>query len=623
MEDKSAGRWKIKEKSFTEAKGDRTFDKPKAIKRTLNAKPEKNKTNKTKMLIRKSQQQVAAKPLKRHAQNFSAAGRKGKDVDLKSAKQRRRSTKQFTLVGAKNKIYYNKSPSQHLQDLEPSVILHQGHSMRVRDRYHQKSAAHTAHQEHQDKRKSRFSDSDQRLQAKNSRIKQTAKHTAYKAAHDKMEEYGEENLGVRTAHRAEQSAEILGKSTGRFVKTARQTNHRIRQNRLYQKSYKAHKSQLYEKQRLHERPDDAHQAAKPKKTIDIQKRINRKKMYYRVQVQHKMAEIQEVVQKRGFRLLLDAAKQIVVRNRILLIGFALVLLFTLICCGVTLALTGALTLLETTTYNADRAELDKIVEYITDKDQDTIDKFDRMGDSYDRYTLKYIGTGQIATSPMQMLSYINVLLKDQFDFAQAKPPIDDMYTLMYTYTSHVTNDGTAEAPIWHLWVTVDCKTVTQVIDEQNLFEDFDRQWYDILNQTGGNYLAGNLGNPFPGIDWTGSITDPYGFRVHPITGKHSFHTGLDIAMGEGSAISAVQSGTVITATYGDNIWGNYVEIDDGTTKTKYAHCSELNVSVGDIVKTGDVIGFVGSTGQSTGPHLHIEVIIGGQRYDPAMQLSRN
>lgn len=94
-------------------------------------------------------------------------------------------------------------------------------------------------------------------------------------------------------------------------------------------------------------------------------------------------------------------------------------------------------------------------------------------------------------------------------------------------------------------------------------------------------------------------------------------------MGEGSAISSVQSGTVITATYGDNIWGNYVEIDDGNTRTKYAHCSSLNVSVGDIVKTGDVIGFVGSTGQSTGPHLHIEVIIGGQRYDPAMQLSRN
>lgn len=194
---------------------------------------------------------------------------------------------------------------------------------------------------------------------------------------------------------------------------------------------------------------------------------------------------------------------------------------------------------------------------------------------------------------------------------------------MYAYTSHVTNDGTAEAPIWHLWVTVDCQTVTQVIDEQNLFSDFDRQWYDVLNQTGGNYLVGNLGNPFPSIDWTGSITDPYGFRVHPITGKHSFHTGLDIAMGEGSAISSVQSGTVITATYGDNIWGNYVEIDDGNTRTKYAHCSSLNVSVGDIVKTGDVIGFVGSTGQSTGPHLHIEVIIGGQRYDPAMQLSRN
>lgn len=680
MGDRSADRWKIKERSFTETKSDHSFNKPKTIKRTLNEKapataPTKNKT---KMLIKKQQPKPdqlprGSIPVKRHSsyahlsarhqlkgsadiksqgqksqyktaikrrsektftnkpmqrtyrrrsgdQNFSAGSRKSKDIDLKDSKQRKRATKQFTAVGAKNKTYYNKG--QALRDSEATVIIHRNKPMRIRDQYYQKPKSAAAR--YQDKHKSRFVNEaeTQKLQKKKSRIQQTSKRVLHKTAHDKMEEYGDQNIGVRAAHRTEQAAETNIKLARKTIKYGRQANRSVKQNRLYRKDYQEYKSQLYEKQRLHEKAGDA-QAAPKKKPIDIQKRLNKKKMYYRVQVQHKMAEIQEVVQKRGFRLLLDAVKQIVIRNKVLIVGFILVMIFTLICCGVTIALTGALALLETTTYNADRTELDKIVEYITEKDAETIDMFEHMGDSYDRYTLKYEGTGQIATSPMQMLSYINVLLKDQFDLNKAKPPIDAMYLLMYSYTRRVTNDGTADAPIWHLWVTVDCKTVTEVIDENNMFNDFDRKWYDILNQTGGNYLVGNLGNPFPGIDWTGNITDKYGFRVHPVTGKHSFHTGLDIAMGEGSAIAAVHNGTIITATYGDPIWGNYVEIDDGTTKTKYAHCSELNVNVGDIVKTGDIIGFVGSTGQSTGSHLHIEVVISGQRYDPAMQLSRN
>ena len=553
--------------------------------------------------------------------DLTAKTRKRKDIDLKSAKQQKQAAtnKQLNRTKDKPKTYYNKS-AQHLQDKEPSVIQSKGRTYRVRDQYNSRSQP--TFKQH----KKRFlDDSDSKKFKQKNRTIQTAKRMAYLKAHQKAEDAGEDNIGINTVHRTEQTAEAAVKVTRKAYRTNRTVQNQVAQTKLYHKTYKEAKSKLYDKQRLQAKPSDTHQQAQKRQPakLDIQKRINQKKMHYRVRLQHTMEQAQQFVEKRKFRLILDAAKQIIVRNRVLLVGLILVILFTLISCGVVVVLSGAMTLLETTTYNADRAELDKIVEYITQKDEDTIDMFDHMGDSYDRYTLKYIGTGQIATSPMQMLSYVNVLLKDQFDLPAAIPPIDNMYTLMYSYTSHVTNDGTAEAPIWHLWVTVDCKTVTQVIDEQSLFSDFDRQWYDVLNQTGGNYLVGNLGNPFPGIDWTGSITDPYGFRVHPITGKHSFHTGLDIAMGEGSAISSVQSGTVITATYGDNIWGNYVEIDDGNTRTKYAHCSSLNVSVGDIVKTGDVIGFVGSTGQSTGPHLHIEVIIGGQRYDPAMQLSRN
>ena len=93
---------------------------------------------------------------------------------------------------------------------------------------------------------------------------------------------------------------------------------------------------------------------------------------------------------------------------------------------------------------------------------------------------------------------------------------------------------------------------------------------------------------------------------------------MDIAAPSGKEILAVHKGTVITAAY-DSGYGNYIVIEneDGY-KTKYAHCSSLVASVGQTVETGDVIAKVGSTGQSTGPHLHIEMKKGDSRVDPTV-----
>lgn len=112
------------------------------------------------------------------------------------------------------------------------------------------------------------------------------------------------------------------------------------------------------------------------------------------------------------------------------------------------------------------------------------------------------------------------------------------------------------------------------------------------------------------------ITSQYGYRIHPVYNTKKFHAGIDIGAGYGSNIIAVESGTVIVATYGSG-YGKYVVVSHGSgITTLYAHCSSLLVNVGDKVSRGQVIAKVGSTGVSTGNHLHFEVRINGSTTDP-------
>ena len=112
------------------------------------------------------------------------------------------------------------------------------------------------------------------------------------------------------------------------------------------------------------------------------------------------------------------------------------------------------------------------------------------------------------------------------------------------------------------------------------------------------------------------LTSSYGYRKDPITGRPAFHNGLDIAAPHGTNIYAVKSGTVIRASRYDT-YGECVMIDHGGGMiTLYAHCSGYNVKVGQKVNQGEVIAFVGSTGRSTGNHLHFVVRVNGQYKDP-------
>lgn len=116
---------------------------------------------------------------------------------------------------------------------------------------------------------------------------------------------------------------------------------------------------------------------------------------------------------------------------------------------------------------------------------------------------------------------------------------------------------------------------------------------------------GNGGFLWPG--YTSELSSEYGYRVNPVSGIYKLHTGVDVRASYGTAVWAAESGTVILAGWNGG-YGNCVMINHGNGYTTlYGHMSSISVSVGQTVNRGQTVGYVGSTGNSTGPHLHFEV----------------
>ncbi len=158
---------------------------------------------------------------------------------------------------------------------------------------------------------------------------------------------------------------------------------------------------------------------------------------------------------------------------------------------------------------------------------------------------------------------------------------------------------------------------------QKIIDDADRAMESLRRQVSGSlstsssgksYVGGEFTWPTPSCHYITSSFSPR--RKNPVTGVYKRHTGTDIGASYGAAIVAANSGTVTLAGWNSG-YGNCVIIDHGGGKaTLYAHMSSYSVSKGQSVQKGQQIGCVGSTGNSTGPHLHFEVLINGTAVDP-------
>lgn len=181
-----------------------------------------------------------------------------------------------------------------------------------------------------------------------------------------------------------------------------------------------------------------------------------------------------------------------------------------------------------------------------------------------------------------------------------------------------------------IWSNIQTKLGITVTEEQQSNAD---SIYNLIcygSSTGTDGWIPGADVPFIGADgfcspvgsgWVSRVTSEFGYRSDPFTGQTKGHTGIDIAVPTGTPVRAALPGVVTTAAYNAGGYGYYVMIDHGNGMvTLYAHNSKLLVRAGDTVETGDIVSLSGSTGRSTGPHLHFEVRVDGQRVNPRSYL---
>lgn len=151
-------------------------------------------------------------------------------------------------------------------------------------------------------------------------------------------------------------------------------------------------------------------------------------------------------------------------------------------------------------------------------------------------------------------------------------------------------------------------------------DEFDR-WSDSLPLSSAPFIgADGFCSPLVS-DWRSMVTSEFGYRKDPFTGEGAGHGGIDLGVPKGTPVHAALSGTVYVVRYSTSGYGYHVMIDHGGGfVTLYAHCSKLNVTEGQKVDAGTIIAEVGSTGRSTGPHLHFEVRINGKKQNPRSYL---
>ena len=151
-------------------------------------------------------------------------------------------------------------------------------------------------------------------------------------------------------------------------------------------------------------------------------------------------------------------------------------------------------------------------------------------------------------------------------------------------------------------------------DEQ--FKALFNRWQSMDGGIAGTTAAPTVSIPSRNPLESARLSSGYGMRTHPVLGVRRGHKGIDLADASGTPIYATADGVVSRADWFSS-YGLYVSLEHGgSLQTRYGHMSRLNVAAGQRVRKGEIVGYVGSTGRSTGPHLHYEVRVNGEAVNP-------
>lgn len=443
-----------------------------------------------------------------------------------------------------------------------------------------------------------------------------AANTAVGYAHKKIYQAEEENVGVKAAHRTE----LVGEAWARTLYHRHKTAPYRRVTKLQQKSARAN-AQLAYRQTLSEHPE--------------LKKNFLARMWQKQKLKRQYAKAAREAQKTGKRAkdaavttekiavsVVNAVKRHPVICGILLLLLLVVFLITSLFSSFSNIGTGGLGSIAASTYLAEDQDINNAELIYTEWETDLQMEIDRVETDRPGYDEYRYNIGAIEHDPYILMGYLTSAYQN-FTYEQIEGVLRQLFNEQYSLTfteeteiryrteTHVdpeTGEETEEeVPYeWHILnVKLTATPLANLVVQRMSAEQ--KEICEILLQTKGNRQY--VKNVF-GINWLPYVTSYYGYRVHPISGEKNYHTGVDIGVAQGTEILAGHDGTVTLAGnaggYGLCVAIEGEAYEGHTLTTKYGHCSQLLVSVGQEVKAGDVIAKVGSTGNSTGPHLHFE-----------------
>ena len=445
-------------------------------------------------------------------------------------------------------------------------------------------------------------------------------------AHKKIYQAEDENVGIKAAHRTE----LVGEAGLRMAYHRHKTAPYRKVSKLQQKSARA-KATLSYQQALHDNPQ--------------LKGNFLSRMWQKHSLKRKYAKAAREARKAGKR-----AKNATVATERTAVGVVHVVQRHPVLCAVILLLllvfflitsvfsscsnigTGALGSIAASSYLAEDTDINQAELSYTEWETDLQMEINRVETDYPGYDEYRYNIAPIEHDPYVLMGYLTSVYQD-FTYSEIEGVLrqlfEEQYSLSFTeetetryrtetHTDPETGEQTEEEVAYE-WRILNVKLTSTPLENLvvSRMSTDQKEICEILLQTKGNRQY--VQNVF-GTNWLPYVTSYYGYRVHPISGEKNYHTGVDIGMSQGTDILAGHDGTVTMAGeaggYGLCVAIEGEAYEGHTLTTKYGHCSEILVAVGQEVKAGDVIARVGNTGNSTGPHLHLEVLVDGQYLNP-------
>lgn len=436
----------------------------------------------------------------------------------------------------------------------------------------------------------------------------------WQKGHQKIHQVEEDNVGVESAHRMEERAEQLGMLSYHHHQYQKKHQPYRMVRKLERKVQKANCDAAYQRALLE------HPELEQKSFAKWIQKQRIKKEYAKAarKVENTVQTVQSA--KEVFVQVIRAIAHFCGAHKVVLgtvvVGCALFVMMASLLGSCAAFFFGAGTSTFAASYTADDQDINSAQLYYTEKETDLQYKINHIEEEYPGFQEYRYELGKIGHDAYELMAYLSAMY-DFFTFEEIMPVLDALfqkqYDLQLIEQTEIREDNDGNEYEWRILNVILTVTPMEQITIPEMTAADTKYKYDVYQQTYGNRQ--NYGNPFS-FCWLSYVSSPYGYRLNPFTGEKELHNGIDIAVSAGTPIHAVHNGKVVSAgDAGD--YGLCVVIEDERGyQSRYAHCQSLSVTAGQEIKKGEEIAAVGSTGNSTGPHLHLEVSNQGQRLNP-------